>query len=267
MLKQKSIIGSSLIILLVVALLAGCGSKPAAEQPKAAAGNDFKGKQLVMATNATFPPFESVVLDNGAKQYEGLDIDIATAIAKKIGFTYTVTDMAFSGIIGSLKDGRADFAVSGMSPTPERLKNVDFSEPYFFPRNAIVAAKGSNYTTTDSLIGKKISVPFGTTYEKDAQKIKEAQVIPLDGSPAVIQELNNKRVDAAILDGAEAEEFIKKNPGLEMNLLPPTDESFAMVFPKGSKLVEPFNQELKKMKANGELNELIKKWLGEKFQQ
>lgn len=263
--KKRIACAIALIGVLSFTLLAGCGTKPTT--PAVADTATKTSEKLVMATNATFPPFESVVVKNGAKDYVGLDIDIANAIAKNLGFTFTVTDMAFSGILGSILEKRADFAISGMSPTPERLKNVDFSDAYFFPRNAIVSLKGANFTSLDKLVGKKISVPFGTTYEKDAKAIKDATVVALDGSPAVIQEINNKRVDAAILDGSEAVEFLKKNPGLEMNLMPPTSDSFAIAFPKGSKWVEPFNKELKKMKENGEMNKLYEKWLGAQFKQ
>ena len=260
---KKKILGIIVLAVFSMMLAAGCGGKQAADQTK-----DKKSSEqpvLVMSTNATFPPFESVDMSTGSKEIIGLDIDIANEIAKNLGFKYTVKDMAFAGIVGSIIDGRADFAISGMSPTPERLKNMDFSDPYFYPRNAIVAAKGSNFTKPDQLTGKKIAVPFGTTYENDAKKVQGATVVPLDGSPAVIQEINNKRVDAAIIDGAEAVEFLKKNPGLEMHLMPKTDECFAIGFPKGSKWVEPFNQELKKMQENGKLDQLIVKWLGEEY--
>lgn len=260
---KKKILGIIVLAVFSMMLAAGCGGKQAADPAKDTKNADKP--QLVMSTNATFPPFESVEMVNGSKKIVGLDIDIANEIAKNLGFEYTVKDMAFSGIVGSIIDGRADFAISGMSPTPERLKNIDFSDPYFYPRNAIVSAKGSNITSLDQLVGKKIAVPFGTTYENDAKKVKDAAVVPLDGSPAVIQEINNKRVDAAIIDGAEAVEFLKKNPGLEMHLMPKTDECFAIGFPKGSKWVEPFNKELQKMKDNGKLDELIVKWLGEEY--
>ncbi|MET3292858.1 UNVERIFIED_CONTAM: ABC-type amino acid transport substrate-binding protein [Brevibacillus sp. OAP136] len=268
MMKKKAFAGICLTGVLSLALLAGCGQSQSAN-PQAPAGDAAKpaSETLVMSTNATFPPFEFVDTANGTKEIKGLDIDIANTIAKNLGVNITINDMAFAGIIGSIMEKRADFAISGMSPTPERLKNVDFSDAYFYPRNAIVAPKGANITALDQLVGKKIAVPFGTTYEKDAKTVKDANVVALDGSPAVIQELNNKRVDAAILDGSEAYEFLKKNPGLEMHLMPKSEDSFAIAFPKGSKWVEPFNKELKKMQESGELNKLIVKWLGEEFQQ
>ncbi|WP_301170837.1 transporter substrate-binding domain-containing protein [Brevibacillus nitrificans] len=262
--KKKAIGGVILTAVLSVALLAGCGN---GGQAGTNADNKKSDKELVVVTNATFPPFESVDTSSGTKKYVGLDIDIANQIASNLGVTLTFNDIAFSGLIGSLMDGRADFAVSAMSPTEERKKNVDFSDSYFIPRNAILAAKGSNYAALDQMGGKKIAVVFGTTYEKDAKAIPGANVVALDNSTAVIQELNNKRVDAAFIDGSQAAVFVQKNPELEFHLLPPTDDSFAFAFPKGSKWVEPFNQELKKMKDNGELNKLIEKWLGKEFSQ
>ncbi|KIL39036.1 hypothetical protein SD70_22700 [Gordoniibacillus kamchatkensis] len=273
MFKKIRFTGMAVAILSTV-LLAACGtskapsgsSAPAAATPPAG-GTAKPTAKLVMATNATFPPFEFVDTSSGAKQFSGLDIDIIKQIAKNLGFEFTITDMPFASVVGSLKDGRADFAISGMSPTEERKKNVDFSIDYFKPRNAIVYLKGANYKTMNDLEGKKIIVPFGTTYEKDAKTIKGANVVAIDGSTAVIQEVKSKRGDAAMIDGSEAHEFLKKNPELEMSLLPPTEDSFAIAFPKGSKWVEPFNNELKKMQENGQMKELVKKWLGDQFAQ
>jgi len=263
---KKTIGGICLTGLLSLSLLAGCGTT----KQNATASNDNKNgnqQELVMSTNATFAPFEFVDTSNGTKEIKGLDIDIANEIAKNLNIKLTINDMAFSGIIGSIIQKRADFAISGMSPTPERKKNVDFSDSYFYPRNAIVAWKGSNFTSLDTLANKKIGVPFGTTYEKDAKAIKGTTVVSLDGSTAVVQELINKRVDAVILDGSQAAVFLQKYSQLEMNLMPKTDDSFAIAFPKGSKWLAPFNKELQKMKDNGDMNKLVKKWLGEKFNQ
>lgn len=262
--KKKAFAGVLLTAVLSVAMLAGCGSS---QEASPQADGKKSDKELVVVTNATFPPFESVDTSSGEKKYVGLDIDIANQIASNLGVTMTINDIAFSGLIGSLMDGRADVVVSAMSPTEERKKNVDFSDSYFSPRNAILAPKGSNFSALDQLGGKKIAVVFGTTYEKDAKAIQGANVVSLDNSTAVIQELNNKRVDAAFIDGSQAAVFLKKYPELEMHLLPATDDTFAFAFPKGSKWVEPFNKELKKMKENGELDKLIEKWLGKEFNQ
>jgi polar amino acid transport system substrate-binding protein len=264
---KKTFAGICMTVLVLMLVLAGCGTSKQQNATSKDDGKKASQEEVVMSTNATFAPFEFVDTSNGKKEIKGLDIDIANEIAKNLNVKLKINDMAFSGIVGSIIQKRADFAISGMSPTPERKKNVDFSDSYFYPRNAIVAWKGSNYTSLDKLEGKKISVPFGTTYEKDAKSVKGSTVVSLDGSTAVIQELNNKRVDAVILDGSQAVVFLKKYPELEMNLMPKTDDSFAAAFPKGSKWLKPFNEELQKMKDNGKLNELIQKWLGEQFKQ
>ncbi|TCZ78744.1 transporter substrate-binding domain-containing protein [Paenibacillus albiflavus] len=256
----------TLTALLSIALLAGCGSKT----DKGADGTATPaadGKVITVALNATYAPFEFVDTTKGTKEIVGLDIDIINYIAKQLDASVKITDMPFPSVVASLTEGRADVAISGISPTPERKQNVDFSDSYYQPRIAIIAPKGSNYTSFEQLEGKKLAIAFGTTYEQTAKKIKGVTVTALDDVPSVIQEINNKRADATILDDTTAAEYLAKNPKLEINLLPAenSEDAFAIAFPKGSKWLEPVNQELKKMKENGELNKIIEKWLGAEF--
>lgn len=264
MINKKSLSKLSLTVILGLTFLTGCGSKPNVAEATPPADPE---KVLTVALNATYAPFEFIDTAKGGKDIIGLDVDIANHIAKELGLTVKINEMPFPSVIASLTEGRADLSISGLSATPERLQNVDFSDTYFQPRIAIIAPKGSNITTLEQLEGKKITVAFGTTYEKTAAGIKDAKVTALDDITAVIQEVNNKRADATILDGSSAAQYLEKNPKLEMHLLPAeaSEDAFAIAFPKGSKWLEPVNQELKKMKENGELNKLIEKWLGAGF--
>lgn len=264
------------IILIISMIIVGCG-KPAVENGKPnetenEVSKDLKpleGKLLRLAINATFPPFESVQMVNGKTNYIGMDLDLVDQLSEKLGFTYEVTDMAFAGLIGAIENGRADFVCSGISPTPERLKNVDFSVSYYFPGIAVVSKKDSEYTSLESIKNKKIIVGFGTTYEQWAKdNVEGAKVVAIDGTPAVVQEVKNSRGDAAILDANQAAEFVIQNPDLQFSVLEydrSIENSFAIAFPKNSDLTEIFNKELNEMLENGEMDELIIKWCGEEF--
>lgn len=283
MLKLKKSIALLIALVMLLALIAGCtqsaapdkSAAGAAAQPAASdnSGSSDKkpleGRHLRYAVNATFPPFESVQLVNGKSNFVGMDIELVDYLSKQLGFTYEITDMAFAGLIGAIQSNRADFVCSGISPTAERLKNVDFSVSYYYPGIAVVSKKGSTLTSLDALKGKKIIVGFGTTYEQWAKdNISGADVHSIDGTPAVIQEIMNSRGDAAILDANQAAEFVKQNPGLQFNVLDydrSRENSFAIAFPKNSDLTEIFNTELNKMLENGEMDKLIVKWCGEEF--
>lgn len=92
---------------------------------KDAAADAGKGDKWVVAINSTFPPFESV--KEGTKDYQGVDIDIAHYIAKKMNKKIEFTDMKFASLVPTLQSGRADVIISAISPTSEREKVVSFS--------------------------------------------------------------------------------------------------------------------------------------------
>lgn len=89
---------------------------------------------LTMATNATFPPYESTVGD----KIVGIDPDIAQAICDKLGYELAVTDMEFDSIIPAVNSGKADFGAAGMTVTEDRLKNVDFTDTYATSTQVII---------------------------------------------------------------------------------------------------------------------------------
>lgn len=273
MLKSKKLVSLLLSAALMVTMFTGCTKE--ATEPQEDAQNvveqekPLEGKKLVLAINATFAPFESVkISDEGETQFQGIDIDIANHLSEKLGFEMEITDMAFAGLIGALTSKRADFVISGISPTETRLESVDFTRSYFFPSIAIICRSEDPYKTGSELNGKKVAVPFGTSYEVKAKSLEGTDVIAIDGTPAVIQELKNKRVDAAIIDGCQAAEFVKQNPELEYHLFPierKMEESFAIATPKGSELTPILDNALKEMMENGELDSIISEWLGEEY--
>lgn len=223
------------------------------------AGNDQQ--KLVMVTSADYPPYEFRNTAAGEDEIIGFDIDIAKYITKELGLGLEIRDTDFSGIIPALQSRRADFAMAGMTPTAERQKNADFSEIYYEAKNTIVAKEGSNLKTPENLVGKKVGVQLGTIQEKEGKKIKGANLIPLNRTGEIIQEVKAGRIDAAIIENTIASGFVANNSDLEFNIIPNTEEAgSAIAFPKGSELVDDFNRVLQQMKESGELERLVKKW-------
>lgn len=263
--KKSKVFSLLLIVMLAVVLISGCGNQEKAPADKAAQ----EKTTLTMAINATFPPFESVEVDDkGNKKFVGIDIDIANYIADQLDVELEINDMAFNGLVTAISSGRADICISGISPTAERLEVIDFSDSYFYPQTGILSLKGSGFKTLDSLQGKKIGVSMGTTYANMAASVKDAKVIELDNTPLVVEEIANKRVDAGIFDGSQAIEFMKENKDLELSLLPAelvAEDSYAIALPKNSPYKDQINKILAEMKENGKMDEILTKWLGESY--
>lgn len=229
------------------------------------AGSSSSGAQtLTMATSADYPPYEFVDSTSGSQEIIGFDVDIAKYITEELGAELKIDNVDFNGLIPALQSERADFVMAGMTPTPERKQNVDFSSIYYEAKNTIVAKQGSNLTTPANLDGKKVGVQLSSIQEGEAKKIKGAQVTSLNRISEMVQELKAGRVDALIMEDTVAKGFIASNPDLEFNTIPNTGEAgSAIAFPKGSELVAKFDPILEEMKTNGKMEELITKWFGE----
>lgn len=236
------------------------------EEAEAPAETPFTGKTVKVGCSATFVPYESIEMAaDGSKTHIGMNIDLITAIVEKNGGTVEFVDMPFKSLMAAIQANQIDFCSGGMAPTAERAQTLDFTEVFFYPRNAIVYREGDNYPTLDSLQGKTIAYVFGTNYQQVAESVEGAECVGIQGSPACIEEVKSKRADACIIDGAGAAEFLKQNEGLSMSLLDKTDDCFAIGFPKESEYFETFNNTLKEMMENGELDAIIANHLNEQF--
>lgn len=255
-------LGKKMLVLAAAALLAagiaGCGG-----DKKEAAAPAGEGK-MVVAINSTFPPFESV--KEGTKDYTGIDIDIAEYIGKKLGKKVEYTDMKFASLVPTLQSGRADAVISAISPTAERQKVVSFTKPYYFPMKAIICKKGAGYDTLSKLQGKSAGASMGTTYVEELKRAGGIEVVEMDSTPLVVQDIKNGRLAGGLFDSAQAAVFVKQNPDLEIHVLDlpvVMDDTFAIALPKNSKDVEKFNSILKEMKENGEMHKILVNHLGE----
>jgi arginine/lysine/histidine transporter system substrate-binding protein len=221
-------------------------------------------KSLIMATSADYPPFEYVSSVGGNQEIVGFDVDIAKYITEKTGYSLQIQNIDFNGLLPALQSKRADFVMAGMTPTEERKKNVDFSEVYYEAKNTIVAKKGSNLTTGDSLAGKKVGVQLSSIQEGVVKKMKGTTPVALNRISELIQELKTGRIDAVIMEDTVAKGFLASNPDLEFNIIPTEEEvGSAIAFPKGSALSAEFNPVLKEMITSGKIKELVTKWFGE----
>lgn len=254
----------SIYFIIVLAFLAGCGAVE--EKSSTNTGSNSSEKTLIMATSADYPPYEYVETAKGG-EIVGFDIDVANHIANKLGYKVEIKDMDFNGLIPALDSGKADFVIAGMTPNEERKKTVDFSDEYYAAQQLIVT-KDKAIKSVEDLEGKTIGVQLASIQEKEADKLlkdHKFEVVQRNKVTELVQEMKSNRVDAAIIEDAVAYEFLKKNKDLSSFALPNTDAAgSAIAFPKDSELTKEFNAELKKMKEDGTLDELVEKWFGVK---
>lgn len=234
------------------------------------------GEHFVFGINATFAPFEYVdgADENGDEILAGFDIDLVEKFSEMLGFTYEFNDMEFNGLIGAISSGRCDIIVSGISINDERDEVVDASDPYFYPKTAILSYADSEYTDLDSLIGHSVAVSMGTVYAMIVNDIDGIEVKELDSTALAFQELANGTVDACLFDANQCGTFIGDYP--EMNLVRdviPTEISlqyaangYCVLVPEGeTELLAYFDEAIDELQESGWLDELIVKWCGEDY--
>ncbi len=225
-----------------------------------AENNDGAGGVLVMATNAEFPPYE--YHDGG--DIVGIDVEVAEAIAKKLGMTLEIEDIAFDSIIPELESGKADIGVAGMTVDEDRLKNVDFTEPYTTASQVIIVKEDSDIAGPDDLKGKYIGVQLGTTgdiyasdYEADGSTIERYN----KGFEAV-QAMQQGKIDAVVIDNEPAKVFVSQNEGIKILDEALTVEEYAIAIKKGNtELLDKINKALAELKESGELQAIIDKYI------
>ena len=259
--KRRSLLTLLCTTTLAVSALASCEPPQPGQNTTSSSGK----KVLTMVTSPDYPPYEFYDTAGGQRKIVGFDVDIATKIAADLGYELKINESDFNGLVPALQAKRADFVMAGMTPPPERQKNVDFSSIYYEAKNTIIAPKASNLKTTQELSGKTVGVQLGSIQEGDAKKIAAKvpgmKVKQLNRVPDIIQEIKSNRIDAAIVEDTVAKGFTDSSPDLVFNVIPPEGPSgSAIAFPKGSPLVADFNKALEKMKASGEIKTLAAKW-------
>ena len=225
--------------------MTACGSSKT-DETTAAANNEAAGGVLTMATNAEFPPYE--FHDSG--EIVGIDVEIARAIAEKMGMTLEVEDIAFDSIIPEIQSGKADIGVAGMTVDEDRLQNVDFSDPYTTSSQVIIVQNDSEIAGPDDLAGKAIGEEQGSTVERYSKGFE------------AVQAMMQGKIDAVVIDQEPAKVFVSENEGIKILDEALTVEEYAIAIKKGNtELVEKVNSALAELKDSGELQKIIDKYI------
>ncbi|MGI9273944.1 MAG: arginine ABC transporter substrate-binding protein [Endozoicomonas sp.] len=170
-------------------------------------------ESIRFATEATYPPFEYVGENNELK---GFDIDLAHALCDELKAKCTFSNQPFDSLIPSLKFRRFDAIISGMDITPARLKQVDFSQPYYENSAAFVASTQKGFKSVEDLKGKTVGVQNGTTHQTyiiDKLEKQGVKVRPYDSFQNAFLDMTNGRIDSVFSDTAVANEWLAERGG------------------------------------------------------
>ena len=198
-------------------LLTGCGGSKTADSSSDAqdstTSTSADGGTLRMGTNATFPPYEFVGDDGNV---QGIDADIAAAIADKLGMKLEITDMEFDSLIPALQSDTIDVALAGMTVTPDRQENVDFSDSYAKGVQVIIVKDGSDIASPDDLEGKNIGVQTGTTGDIYCTgDYGQEHVKQFNNGPLAVAALVNDQIDCVVIDQEPAKNYVDINVARE----------------------------------------------------
>ncbi|HBI0723597.1 TPA: ABC transporter permease subunit [Staphylococcus aureus] len=212
---------------------------------------------LRVGLSADYAPMEFEHTVNGKTEYAGVDIDLAKKIAKDNNLKLKIVNMSFDSLLGALKTGKIDIIISGMTSTPERKKQVDFSDSYMMTKNIMLVKKDkvNEYKDIKDFNNKKVGAQKGTEQEKIAQtEIENASITSLSRLPDVILALKSGKVEGAVVEKPVAEAYLKQNPKLGISNVKFNEEEKDTVIavPKDSpKLLSQINKTIKEVKDKG----------------
>ena len=214
---------------------------------------------LTMATNAYFPPYEYY----DGQDIIGIDVDIAKAIADKMGLELKVEDMEFDSIITAVSTGKADLGLAGMTVTPDRQKNVDFSDSYATGIQSVIVKEDSTITKIDDLQGKKIGVQLSTTGDIYAtDDFGKDSVVQYNKGNDAVMALTQGQVDAVIIDNEPAKSYVEANKGLKILDTEYATENYAACISKDNAgLTKAVNKALAELKADGTLQKIVDQYI------
>ena len=222
--------------------------------------------KLIMSTNAAFPPYEMVADGEGVYQgLEGIDVEIAMAIADKLGLELVIDDMDFDAALMAVQNNSADVMLAGLSYSEDRDEVVDFTDSYATGIQSVIVKEGSD-VTMDNLGDYMIGTQRGTTgylYASDTPEnggYGEDHVIAYDNGATAVQELINGTIDAVIIDNQPAQEYVAANADAGLTILEGAwvEEQYCAAVDEGNEaLLTAINTALNELIDDGTVQSII----------
>ncbi|WP_127849865.1 amino acid ABC transporter substrate-binding protein/permease [Lacticaseibacillus hulanensis] len=220
-------------------------------------------KTYTIGTDVTFAPFEFANKDN---QYVGIDIDLMNAIAKTEGFKVNIKPLGFNAAVQALEAKQIDGVIAGMSITPERQAKFAMSDPYYTSGVVGAAKTGAHIKSLNDLRGKKVAVKTGTAsadYVNSIKKKYNLTVVTFDDSNNVYQDVITGNSAACFEDQPVMQYGIATGLALKIFTKPAESGTYGIAIKKGEpELLAKVNAGIKKLKANGQYDKIVAKYLG-----
>jgi polar amino acid transport system substrate-binding protein len=214
---------------------------------------------LIVGTSADNPPYE-FIMDN---KITGFDIDIAHAIGEKLQKKIIIKNLEFNGLLAALNSKNADFIIAGLSITPQRSANIDFSIPYLKTKIAVLYRAQDSVNSIEDLRNKIIGVQLGTVWEQISNDLAaefDFKTHSLSNNLMLIEELKSKAIDAMIIEEAQGARFTANNSEFKYFVLEDNNFEFAIGLPKNSELKPEIDKAIKDLELDGEINAIKQKW-------
>lgn len=277
---MKKIFAAILSVLMLVSLTA-CGGSPSSAAPSAPASSTAPSStapsseatptvttgtpgKLTIGTSADFAPYEFHIMEDGVDKIVGFDMALAQTIADEMGLTLEIKDIAFDSILMELNAGTIDLGIAGFSPTPERLQAVDMSDIYYTSGQSIMVKKEdlgkySSYTDFNSS-EFSVGAQTGSIQEGLAKEhTPNANYVGLQAVPNIIMELKSGKINAAFIETAVADGYIKTQDDIAILCEVPFDsEGSAIAIKKGNtEMVTAVNEIIAKVIADGSMSKMV----------
>ena len=273
---KTKILSIALAAVLGVTMLAGCGGgKQDTKKTTSTEDNSLKKVQeqgyFTLGLDADFAPM-GFTSENG--EIVGFDIDLANAVAEKMGVKAKVKPINWDAKNMELSSGMIDVIWNGFSISDERRKEVLFSQPYLSTKQSIVVAANSPIKSKADLAGKKVALQGGSTSEEALKKdektfsaVGENNLARFDENSLVLMEVQSGRADAAVIDEVFVRYYLAKE-GMTDKFVVLSDGFDEEDYGVGGRLndrslMEAINKALDECKAEGKTSEISKKWFGE----
>ncbi|WP_321948361.1 transporter substrate-binding domain-containing protein [Paraburkholderia sp. J10-1] len=220
---------------------------------------------LRVGLEGTYPPFD---YRNATGELEGFDVDVAKALASRLGVKAQFIPTEWSGILAGLQAGKFDVIVNQVTITPQRKQALDFSQPYTFSAAQLIqrANDKRDFTSLDEFKGdKKLGVTLGTNYDQMARAVTGINAQTYPGAAEKLSDLASNRIDATLDDRLMLPYIIKTShlPLRAGAVLKGADQEMGIPFRKGNPEFEKaINGALSAMKDDGTLKKISMHWFG-----
>lgn len=206
----------SILLTVIITMMTLVSVPVAAEESDPVLDRIRQSKTLTIGVSADYAPLEFHAKVKGKDEVVGIDIDISKKIAQDLGVSLKIEEYGFDALMGALKTGKVDMVISGLTPTPERMNEVDFSDPYLEVDQKVIIRKNdqAQYKSLDDFKQLKVGAQKQSLQEELARDELNAKVVSLQKMPDIILQLQHKKISGAVVEGPVAEAYLQQHPDL-----------------------------------------------------